>query len=167
MNYEDAVAEVVKQGAIRLSRVSGVWSIAYRIQQGEVQARNLLRRGENNWELKDHLVGSDEYYQKSGWYSVKHVPPTAKPIESDEAKKNPGYFINLHRRCETCKQDRPLNEFERNSIEEEGYRSWECNHCAKEREDGKKIYHADQGHRIGDYLDRKAHASRPPVESEI
>lgn len=167
MKYEEAVAQVIKEGAIRLYRLSGVWSIAYRIKKGAVQRRDIQRKNENDWALMVESVGSSVHPEKSGWYSADEIHPQAKLIEMEAAAKNPGYYEGFTRECQTCKLDKTIFDFERDMQAEQGFRTWECNDCADQRVSDSKSNVKQASRRVGDYLTRKTHLSKPPVESEI
>lgn len=181
MTFEEALQQLVEEGAIRLWRVSGVWYIAYRVKNGQLrpngdhfadvappkyEARNLNKIGDQ-WKLGETMVGSDAYHQPGGWYPVKTVHHRAKPIEIEAAEANPGYYMGLTRQCSTCKKYKPEKEFERDMEAEGGFRTWECNQCAAERRAAMAKYDREAGRHLGDYLKRPAHTSRPPVEGEI
>ena len=88
--------------------------------------------------------------------------------ESESAMNNPGYdYQVVTRQCQTCKLDKPLQGFERDMQTEMGFRTWECNDCASERVSDKKTNLKLATNRSGDYLTRKTHTSKPPIESEI
>lgn len=167
MNYEQLLEQVVKEGAIRIYNLSGGWSIAYRIKKGEIQGRGIHKVGEGQWALGDHFVGSEEVYNSSGWYPVKAAPLAAKPIMLESAKKNPGYYIGMIRRCESCKLEKSIMAFDRARGAEQSYRSWECNDCASDRISDQVRYRRESGQHVGDYLHRKSQVSRPPIKSEI
>ncbi len=133
MTFDQALEQVVKEGAIRLWRVSRGWALAYRIHNGKLQARSLNRVGESdNWKLSNRLSGTTTH-SPDGWHHVLAIHERAQPIELEAAKGNPGYYLGLTRQCGTCRKVKPLSEFERDMTGEQGYRTWECNQCASER----------------------------------
>jgi hypothetical protein len=166
MNYEQALEQLVNEGAIRLWRVSGGWQIAYRVTDSRIEARG-LHKIRNSWKLAETLVSSKTYRQPDGWYQVSDIHPRAKPIARESAQNNPGYFTGMVRQCQTCKKHRPILMYNREAIGERGFRTWECNICAQERREDINEYHILGNKRIGDYLQSGRHTSRPPVEGEI
>ena len=172
MEYSEALAAVVAQGAIRICELSKGWHMVYRVQNGELEVRSLIKSAfadedagtPAQWTVSDHMAGSDEVKSADGWFPVEQTHPQVKPIELAAAKQNPGYWSGLTQRCETCKEVKPASVFERDMTAEGGRRTWECNECAAERvvEVAK-----NQPDRHGDVLKRDTHASQPPVESEI
>jgi hypothetical protein len=154
MKYQDALEELIAQGAIRLYRAGGAWAVAYRIKNGEIQARSMLKVAEDDWQLADTLVGYDPYTNKTGWFTVPAAHMSAKPIALESAKKNPGYYIGLTQQCQTCKQVKPLSEFERDMTGEMDYRTWECNQCAAERKARSADTEFDPEKMVGDYVKR-------------
>ena len=154
MKFNDALEELVAQGAIRIYRTSGAWAIAYRIKNNKIQARSLHKFGENDWRIGDTLVGHDPYANNNGWFTVPAAHQSAKPIELESAKKNPGYYIGLTQQCQTCKQVKPLSEFERDMTDEMDYRTWECNQCAAEREAQAVSTEFDPEKMVGDTIKR-------------
>ena len=166
MKYEKALEQVVKEGAIRLWRVSGGWQIAYRLNEGQLEARglHLLATG---WELAARLVSSKTYAGGEGWHEVYAMHQRAAPIISKHAESNPGYFRGLTRQCHTCKKYRPISMFNRDMTAERGFRSWECDKCAQERSQEIEGYQDHVREHVGDYMQRGGYASRPPVEGEI
>lgn len=172
MTYDDVLAEVVKQGAIRICKLSKGYHIAYRVKHGELEARGLLKiqvadegSGQTEaWEPTDQMSGAQQVKSPDGWFWVNATHPQIEPIELEAAKRNPGYYAGLMRRCETCKKYKLESEFERDMSGEGGRRTWECNQCASERAAEVKANKAD---RHGDRLKRETHASEPPVEGEI
>lgn len=168
MKYEQALAQVVKEGAIRIFRISGAWSIAYRIKKGEIERRGIHRNDKDDWTVADHMIGMTVTPRKNGWYPVEEIHHQAVPIESESAMNNPGYdYQVLIRQCQTCKLDQPTKAFERDMQSEMGFRTWECNDCAKDRSTDTKTNLKLVADRSGDYLTRKTHTSKPPIESEI
>ena len=166
MKYEKALEQLVKQGAIRLWRVSAGWQIAYRLNEGKLEARGLHLIG-NEWKLADGMVGSKIYREAGGWYQVYDMHQRAEPILLKSAEINPGYFRGITRQCHTCKKYRPTSMFNRDMVGERRFRTWECDKCADERSKEIEGYHAHEQEHVGDYVQGGAHASRPPVEGEI
>lgn len=166
MNYEQALEQLVNEGAIRLWRVSGGWQIVYRVKDGRIEARG-LHKISDNWKLAETLVSSKTYRQPDGWYQVYDIHPRAELIPMESAQSNPGYFTGMVRQCHTCKKNRPILMFSREAIRERGYRTWECNICAQERREEIGDYHLVGDQHVGDYLQSGRHTSRPPVEGEI
>lgn len=166
MNFDEAREQVVSEGAIRIWRVSGGWQIAYRINDGRIEARGLHKIGDK-WKLADHLVSSKTYREPDGWHQVYAMHQQAEPIMLKRAQSNPGYYSGLTRQCHTCKKYRPISMFNRDMIGERRLRTWECEKCADERREEMERYQLYEEEHVGDYLHRAAHASRPPVEGEI
>jgi hypothetical protein len=166
MNFEEAIEQLVTEGAIRLWRVSGGWQIAYRVKNGRIEARG-LHKIRNRWKVADTLVSSKTYHEPDGWYQVYDMHPGAEPIPLKSAQKNPGYLTGLVRQCHTCKKHLPISMFNREAIMERGFRTWECNTCAEERREEINEYHMLGDAHVGDYVQRVRHTSRPPVEGEI
>ena len=154
MKYNEALKELVDQGAIRLYRASKAWAVAYRIKNGMIQARSLHKFGEDDWRLGDTLVGYDSYANKTGWFTVPAAHKNAKPIDLESARKNTGYYIGLTQQCQTCKQVKLLSEFERDMTDELDYRTWECNQCAAERETRVVGAEFDPEKMVGDTIKR-------------
>lgn len=166
MTFDDALEQVVREGAIRYWRVSGGWYVAYRIKDGVLQARGMHAiRG--TWKLADKLVSSKTYREPDGWYEVDAMHQAAEPISLESARGNPGYFTGMERQCHTCKKYRPISMYSRNMVPEGRYRTWECDKCAGEREQEMEAYQRRDKEHAGDYLQRAGHSSRPPVEGEI
>lgn len=166
MSYEQALQQLVNEGAIRLWRVSGGWQIGYRLKDSRIEARG-LHKINNKWKLADRLVSSKTYREPDGWYQVNNMHPRAERIPLESAHKNPGYFSGLARQCHTCKKNRPISMFSRKAIGERRFRTWECNKCSQERRQVIKEYHTLGDKRIGDYVRASGDISRPPVEGEI
>lgn len=164
MKWEEAIDEAANQGAIRVWEASKGWALVYRLRQARWEVRNLVRVGTDDWEMPEKVVGA-KLVSRDGWTAVSRIHHRAQPIANIRAEKNKGYYLGLERRCETCKQIRTADEFERQELAEGRFRTWECNSCAAERrrELGK---YRDAG-RVGDVVRRATHVSRPPVESEI
>lgn len=166
MSYEQALEQLVTEGAIRIWRVSGGWEIAYRVRDGRMEARG-LHKINNKWTLAGTLVSSKEYHQPDGWYQVLDMHHRAELIPTESAQKNPGYSTGLRRQCHTCKKNRPILMFSRKAILERGFRTWECNKCAGERRVELSEYHMLGEQRIGDYVQASGHITRPPIEGKI
>lgn len=166
MSYEQALQQLVNEGAIRLWRVSGGWQIGYRVMDGRIEARG-LHKINNKWKLADTLVSSKTYHQPDGWYQVNDMHPRADRIPLEGAQKNPGFFKGLVRQCHTCKKERHISMFAREAIRERGFRTWECNKCAQERRQALNEYQLVGDKRIGDYVHASGQMTRPPVEGEI
>jgi|GEM_PF-2986660 len=167
MTFDEILDSMVAQGAIRVYRVSEVWALAYRVKDGEVQARG-LNQIDGQWQAGDRLVSSRTFFQKDGWYAVEGIPKPAKPIELEAAKGNPGYYDGLQmRQCQTCRQYKPLTAFERPIPDEQSGRTWECNQCYATYIGEIEAYQQDPHKHVGDYLRRSTHAARPPAEGEI
>ena len=169
MNYEQIVGNLVEDGAIRIYKVSESFGFAYRWKDGRTQVRNFVRSadGPDHWELKHRLVGSDEPTSADGWFPAERIPIYARPIELEAAQENPGYYADLTQPCQTCKQLQPLSAFERENGSTRGYRSWECNDCYNQRLAEVQQYEENPDQRVGDYVKRPTHASKPPVEGDI
>jgi hypothetical protein len=164
MTFEKALEQIVKEGAIRLWRVSAGWAIAYRLQDGRWQARGLVRTADK-WQAQQRMAGKS-YRSVDGWYPVQLPHQATEPIALEAAEQNPGYFLGLTRQCGTCKLYKPLSEFKRQSAGNV-HRSWECNQCAEERRQALRQYRRHDDQHVGDYVRRPAHTSRPPQEGEI
>lgn len=164
MNYKETLAEAVKQGAIRVYSASNGWHVVYRVQDGQMQARNLNKIGENEWALGATMAGWAAGDSDNGWLPVQKVHFGVQSIELEAAKQNPGFYYGLLQRCETCRQEKSTLAFSRDMTSEEGRRTWECNQCATERA---TEVHAAKAVRGGDVIRRESHASVPPVKSEI
>ncbi|KAA3648208.1 MAG: hypothetical protein DWQ07_04220 [Chloroflexi bacterium] len=169
MNYEQLVENLVEDGAIRIYKVSDSFGFAYRWKDGRVQVRNftLAAEGGDNWLLKNRLVGSEVPTTEDGWFPAESIPSYAKPIELEAALDNPGYYAGMTQQCQTCKQQKPLFAFERENGDTRGYRTWECNDCYNERLAEVRQYEENPDQRVGDYVKRPTHASKPPVEGDI
>lgn len=165
MNYQDILEQVVNQGAVRVWRASGVWSVAYRLGDNGWEARSLHKNAAGDWRLGERMVGFSSP-TKNGWYPTQAIHAQATPVEHSQAKNNPGYYAGLTKSCYTCKQEKPLFAFEREITEEQDYRNWECNRCAQERI---AEIQANSGYdgTGGDYVTRQTHASKPPVEAKL
>ena len=169
MNYEQLVEALVHEGAIRIYQVSESLGFAYRWEFGQVQVRSFVRTefAEDKWALKQRLVGSVQPILADGWYPTGSLPPWAKPIKHAAAHDNPGYYSGMIQQCQTCRRMQPLGAFERHHSSTRGYRTWECNDCYHERLVEVRQYEVNPGQRVGDYIKRPTHASRPPVETGI
>lgn len=165
MSWEEVVDLCVADGAIRMWDASKAWRVFYRILYGKWEARMAVKSASGSWVLPPKLVGKNTETQGSGWVKVNQMHHRATQIENERAYKNSGYYAGMVQRCETCKVLRPLSEFSRQKPGEFGFRTWECNICAATRE--KEVRNQQGEARVGDYLRRQTHASKPPVEGEI
>lgn len=163
MEMEKLLMEMANQGGVRVWRVSNGWLVVYRLKAGRWEAANLVRATEGNW-LVSGATGETGGRQNI-WQPVLRIHHRALPIELNAARKQKGYYLGLERRCETCKLVKSSHEFERLDDAEQGFRTWECNQCAAERD--REVSSLRKSARVGDYLRRNTHASKPPVESEI
>lgn len=166
MKFEEAIEQLVDQGAIRMARMSSVWYIAYRMRAGVIEARG-LHQASGEWGLADQLPSAKPASEGEGWFHVAAIPSKAEPIDSEAAKSNAGYFIGLIRQCYTCKQDRPLSWFVHSESDEGYYRSWECKQCSGQRSIERRSYLQSEDEHLGDYQKDRNKTSRPPVPSEI
>ena len=103
MNFDEAVDKLVEQGAIRMWRVSGGWYIAYRMRDGQYEARG-INEVEGQWKLQDRMVGKG-YLREDGWYTVDAIHPGAAPLKGEAAEKNPGYSVSLQKGCTICEEN--------------------------------------------------------------
>jgi hypothetical protein len=172
MKYNEALDEVVKQGAIRVVELSKGWHIVYRVHAGQLQARSLIKTkvadqaggAPASWKSAAYMSGAQSQRSEDGWFPVDNAHADIQPIELDAAKENPGYWQGSTRRCETCKKFKPESAFERDMSAEAGRRTWECNRCADERQ---AEVAGNKPERRGDVMKRTTHASEPPVEGEV
>ena len=167
MNYEQLVETLAEEGAIRIYKLSDSFGYAYRWMAGRVQVRTFVHTGDGQWVLKHRLAGSQKPTTEDGWFPAKSISVYAKPIEHEAAHDNPGYYAGMTQQCQTCKQFKPVAAFERANEDTRGYRTWECNDCYNERLAEVRQYDENPDQRVGDYVKRPMHASKPPVESEI
>jgi hypothetical protein len=166
MTFEDALNELVEQGAVRTRRMSAVWYIAYRWRGGSVEARG-LHDISGEWRLGEHMPSAAPSPVGTGWFQVGVMPVNAAPIENETAKNNEGYYLGLTRQCYTCKKERPISWFDQNDGEEGLYRSWECKECSGQRHKERNVDILNEDEHIGDYMKERSKTSRPPVPSEI
>lgn len=162
MTWEEVLEANISDGAVRLWEASKGWRIFYRIRTNRWEGRSSVRDSAGQWRLVTKPVGGRE---EGGWAPVRRIHHHAMPIKSKRAEGNPGYFAGLTQRCETCKVERPLGEFSHQNQSGQSFRTWECDECAKIRLKETKLQSGAT--RVGDYLRRNTHASKPPVESEI
>lgn len=168
MKFEAAIDKAVEQGAIRFFRLSDSTAYVYRFQGGKYQARTLSGDAESGeWTFVDALVGADKRLSADGWYQVLGLPHSAKAIETEVAKENPGYGQAAIRQCYTCKEYKPEGSFERASEGNYTERNWECNECYQQRMREVGAYQQGGERRAGDYLDKDTMASPPPATGGI
>lgn len=173
MTYEEALAKIVAEGAIRAYRLSDTTAYAYRLKDKHYEARTLIGTTAGDWKLGITQVSSQGVERHpDGWYRVIGLPRRARPIELDEAKKNPGYSQLVLRQCYTCKKYKPEAEFERAGNSDAsgspaGQRNWECNECYTRRQRELVAFKRGGAPRKGDSLDRVTLASPPPPRTEI
>ncbi|MBI3158518.1 MAG: hypothetical protein HYZ26_02830 [Chloroflexi bacterium] len=165
MTWDEAIEQVVSEGAIRIWKTSHGWALAYRLRKNSWEARSIVRISAEDWNLANSLVGGNNRKPSHGWQPVPRVHHRAALIAHPYAKRNRGYYAGLAARCETCKQTKPAWAFERDAGSEQGFRTWECNDCAAERAGEMGRYRSAV--RVGDYVRRETHASKPPVEGDI
>ncbi|MDH5507709.1 MAG: hypothetical protein OEZ02_10860 [Anaerolineae bacterium] len=166
MTFDQLLAQVVKEGAIRIWHVTAAWCLVYRVKDGRLQARGLHQR-QGSWHTLPHFIGGKNFYAPDGWYAVVAMHASAEPINLAAAKQNPGYYAGLEKFCYTCKQSKPLYAFERSTGVELQLRTWECDQCAAARHQELAGYQQNGEQHIGDSLRRETHASRPPVTGKI
>lgn len=167
MTYEEVLAKVVAEGAIRAYRLSDSTAYAYRLKDDHYEARTLIGR-QDDWSLGSTLVSTKMIGRSpDGWYRIVGLPKRALPIDSEEAKKNPGYSQVVLRQCYTCKQYKPEAEFERPGSGGDLHRKWECNECYGRRQRELASFGKTGGARKGDSLDRQTLASPPPPQGRI
>jgi hypothetical protein len=167
MTYEEALAKVTAEGAIRAYRLSDSMGYAYRLKDGQVQARG-LHAVNDVWHLGDSLVSAKMVGRSAdGWYPVVGLPKRAQPIELDAAKANPGFTAEASRQCYTCKQYKKESLFERPGNQDAALRNWECNDCYYRRKRELAGFHKTGTGRSGDSLDRETLASPPPPQGKI
>ena len=166
MKFEEALEQVVNQGAIRVFRLSDSLAYVYRMQGSSCQARGIYG-AEGNWQLGERLVSAKDYDSKDGWYDVPALPWQTKTINLQAAKKNPGYGLAILQQCHTCKEQKPILAFERGGFGVVQRRNWECNKCYKRRIREMASYRKSSSIRQGDFLDKATIASPPPPKSEI
>lgn len=167
MTYEEALAKVTAEGAIRVYRLSDSTAYAYRLKDNQYQARTLTATSDN-WDLGKTLVSAKGVGRSAdGWYQVVGLPKRARPIELEAAKQNPGYSQVIVRQCYTCKKYKPEAEFERPGNGADPHRNWECNECYGRRQREVAGFHKSGDPRQGDFLDRQTLASPPPPQGKI
>lgn len=165
MNYDEALAQMAAQGAIRAYRLSDNTAYAYRLKGDHYEARGLYAAN-GNWKLGDTLVSAKGVGRSpDGWYRVTGMPRRAAPIENEAAKKNPGYSNVVLRQCYTCKQFKPESEFQRAG--NNSHRNWECNECYGRRMRELAAYEKAGALRQGDALDKVTQVSPPPPQGNI
>jgi hypothetical protein len=168
MKFDAAIDQAVKQGAIRVFRLSDSTAYVYRFQDGKYQARTLSGDAESSeWTFVDALVGSEKRLSPDGWHQVLGLPHVAKAIETEAAMENPGYGQAAMRQCYTCKENKPEEAFKRASEGQYTERNWECNQCYEQRMREVGAYQRGGERREGDYLDKETVASPPPPEGKI
>lgn len=164
MTYDEALAKVAAEGAIRVYRLSDGTAYAYRLKNNKYEARGLYAVN-GDWKLGNTLVSAQGVGRSpDGWYYVLGMPRRAVPIENEAAKKNPGYSTVMTRQCYTCKQFKPESEFQRSGGD--SHRNWECNECYGRRQRELVGFHKG-AQRTGDLLDRQTLASPPPPQGKI
>ncbi|MQC26309.1 MAG: hypothetical protein DWG76_02520 [Chloroflexi bacterium] len=171
MTYDAVIKQAVEEGAIRVFRLSDNLGFVYRYKAGTFEARGLYGR-EGNWQLGKRMVSAKDILQpdmgiKDGWHQVPHLPGQAQPIDSEEAKANPGYAQVELRQCYTCKQYKSTQAFERVEGDPQLARNWECNECYERRMREMAAYRKSGKPRSGDFLDKDTMASPPPPEGQI
>jgi hypothetical protein len=165
MTYEEALAKVAAEGAIRAYRLSDTTAYAYRLRDNRYEARTLSAIG-GNWELGKTLVSQKGVGRTAdSWYPVVGLPHRAKPIEDDAAKANPGYSQVTLQQCYTCKQFKPEAAFVRTGGDPQ--RAWECNDCYSRRQKETATFNKLGAPRKGDFLDKDTLVSPPPPQSGI
>jgi hypothetical protein len=166
MTYDEALEKMVAEGAIRAFRLSDSTAYVYRLKDNQYEVRTLV--GANgSWEPTKTAVSRTMGRNADGWYAVLGVSKEAKPIQSETAKKNPGYSQVSTRQCYTCKLFKPEAEFERPGSSGDQHRNWECNECYGRRQREQAAYKRITGMRKGDFLDRETLASPPPPQGKI
>lgn len=166
MTFEKALEKAVSEGAIRIYRLSENMAFVYRLNGGQYQARGLYRV-EDDWRLGDYLVSGKQFNTLDGWYQVAGLPWSAKPIELEAAKQNPGYAQQTMRQCYTCRKTKPQEGFERPYRGSQLNRDWECNECYGRRMREMAGFRKAGEVRSGDYLDKETLASPPPPKGQI
>lgn len=167
MNYSEIIEKVANQGAVRVCRMGGGWAIAYRMKNGEVQARSISKNDNEEWELSEQMAGHSHNINRGGWYPVQTVHKNAEPLNIESAKKNQGYFTGNLITCYTCKLEKPPEAFRRNQSVDQQYREWECNSCSQERGETLDEFEKTLNQNLGDSVKHSPHASKPPVPGEI
>jgi hypothetical protein len=163
MTYDEIIEKVVSEGAIRAYRLSDSTAYAYRLKDNHYEARTLIGI-HGDWSAGKTLVSAKNVGRSSdGWYRIPGLPKRALPIESEAAKKNPGYSNVILRQCYTCKKFKPEAEFDR----PENDRNWECNEDYYRRQRELASFQKVGGARKGDTLERETLASPPPPQGKI
>ncbi|MEX1247463.1 MAG: hypothetical protein WEA61_03180 [Anaerolineales bacterium] len=166
MTYEEALAKLAAEGAIRAFRLSDSTAYVYRLKDNHYQVRTLTAAN-GNWEMARKVASRREIEPSAdGWYPVEGLPKRAQPILLEAAMQNPGYSQLALRQCYTCKQFKPESEFERPGTGGDPHRNWECNECYSRRQRELAAY-GKAGARKGDLLDRQTLASPPPPQGKI
>jgi len=164
MTYDEALAKVAAEGAMRVYRLSDNTAYAYRLKNNKYEARGLYALN-GDWKLGNTLVSAQGVGRSpDGWYYVLGMPRRAVPIENEAAKKNPGYSTLTLRQCYTCKQFKAETEFQRPGGD--SHRNWECNECYSRRQRELVAFQKAPA-RSGDLLDRQTLASPPPPQGKI
>ena len=166
MKFDEALAKLVEEGAIRVYPISRSLAYAYRLRDSIYQARSLLAL-EDDWMLGNRLVSAKDLDSPDGWFDIPALPWQAKAIHSEAAKQNEGYGYAIWQQCHTCKEVKPEKAFERAGQDALQRRNWECNQCYERRMREMTMYRSKSTGRLGDYLDKETTASPPPAESEI
>ena len=167
MTYEEALAKVATEGAIRVYRLSDNTAYAYRLKDNQYQARGLYATN-GDWRLGTTLVSAQGVERSpDGWYRVIGLPWRAKPIELEAAQKNPGYSNVVLRQCYTCKKFKPEAEFQRPGANGDSHRNWECNEDYYRRQREMAAFDQKGAPRSGDSLERETLASPPPPQGKI
>lgn len=165
MTYEEALAKVVAEGAIRAYRLSDTTAYVYRLKEKHYEARTLIATNDD-WTLGSTQVSAQGVERHpDGWYRVIGLPHRARSIEMEEAKKNPGYTQVVLRQCYTCKLYKAEAEFARAGSD--AHRNWECNECYARRQRELVAFKRGGAPRKGDSLDRVTLASPPPPQGKI
>ena len=166
MKFEQAMEQVVSQGAIRVYRLSDSLAYVYRMLGSSYQARGLYAV-EDDWQLGERLVSAKDYASGDGWNEVPALPWQGKAIDLEGAKDNLGYGLAIIQQCHTCKEQKPIMAFERGGIGVAHRRNWECNECYERRVREIASYRKKLSIRQGDFLDKVTIASPPPPQGEI
>jgi len=166
MTFEQAMEQVVSQGAIRVYRLSNSLAYVYRMKGSSYQARGLYAV-EGDWQLGERLVSAKDFASENGWYGVPSLPWQSEAIDLGAAKDNPGYGLAILQQCHTCREQKPILAFERGGIGIARRRNWECNECYERRMSEMASYRKGKSIRQGDFLDKATIASPPPPQSDI
>lgn len=166
MTYEEALAKVAAEGAIRVFRLSDSTAYAYRLKDNKYQVRTLTAVG-GNWELARKVASrGDIEPSQDGWSNVLGMPKQAIPIDLEAAKQNPGYSQVTLQQCYTCKQFKPESEFVRPGRSADPHRNWECNECYQRRQRELAAFHRSST-RQGDALQKETLVSPPPPQGKV